>query len=110
MTAPFYAIRQISTGHFMPNYGSRKSRGGWTNDEPQPIDKGVPPRLFPLKRSAKIALKYWLRGVTNVTFMRSATLEGPDDSEYRDVTPKPHRKADDMEVVEISLEVIHRGT
>jgi len=98
----FFAIRQISTGHFMPSYSSRKGRGGYTHDEPQPLAK-VPPRLFTKRHVAQRVLNYWLKGSITQHFSRVHTLEGPDDHEYLNVTKIPHRRAEDMEVVAIFL-------
>lgn len=101
----FFGIRQISTGNFLPNYGSRKGRGGWTNDEPQSLTD-VAPRLFTKKVAAAAALREWLKGVTRVEVHRSRTWSGDeDDSEEFKVTPMSHRKADDMEIVAVFVEV-----
>lgn len=94
----YYAIRQKSTGYFLPGYGSRKGRGGYTHDEPVPAVK-APPRLFMKRHLAESALKWWLEGAwTEVTCER-----GAPDNPYLDVERKarkiPTRSADDMEIV-----------
>jgi hypothetical protein len=102
VSAVFFAIRQKSTGHFMPNYGSRKGRGGWTNDEPQPVQK-VAPRLFPHEHLAKAALREWLKGVTYQVTRRSGSFEGVDDYTELKIRPVAGRSADDMEIVAVFL-------
>jgi len=96
----YFAIRQISTGYFMPNYGSRKGRGGWTNDEPQPLD--IPPRLFLKRHTAQAALREWLKGVTYRVFTRSGSWEGDDDEKLIS-KPRASRVAGDMEIVAVKL-------
>lgn len=100
----YFAIRQISTGHYMPNYGTRKGRGGWTNDEPQPADK-APPRLFIKRQYAKAALREWLKGVQYESYTARRTSWGDHDCDVELlVRPKPERAmADDMEIVELLL-------
>lgn len=87
----FYAIRQISTGHFMPNYGSRKGRGGWTNDTPQSMSE-VAPRLFVKRHLAATALKWWLKGETWQDIGGGQTTRAC-----------PERQASDMEIVIMEL-------
>lgn len=95
----YYAIRQKSTGHYMPNYGSRKGRGGWTNDEPQPLTQ-VSPRLFTKKHVATAALREWLKGRTYVVH-RGFSEDADEDWRTK---PVAGRTADDMEVVPVWLE------
>ena len=54
----YYAIRQMSTGYFMPQ---SKRRKGFTWDEPV---KDCVPRLFKRVCDAKRALNCWLDGGT----------------------------------------------
>jgi len=53
-----WAIRQQSTGYYMPSAKGRHGTGG-TELEPGPTKT---PRLFDTERAAKIALNYWLQG------------------------------------------------
>ena len=86
----------------MPNYGSRKGRGGWTNDQPQQLDK-VPPRLFIKRRAADAALRRWLRGVTSIHMRQRHSMWGADDSEELVTTHHVDRRADDMEIIALKL-------
>lgn len=98
----YYAIRQISTGHYMPNWGSRRGRGGFTADKPTD-PKICPPRLFYHKHNASKALKAWLKGITTIERhgYRTGTMWGMDDdvSEEFVTTTMPGRDPADMEIV-----------
>lgn len=54
-----YAIRQISTGFFLPQKEYGKMNKAFTWDEPK---EGCVPRLFQTKIGAERALGFWLRG------------------------------------------------
>lgn len=95
----YYAIRQKSTGSFMPEYGSRKSRGGYTRDEPHPISE-FPPRLFKTRRSANIALSWWLKGELKYRITYDS-LYG--ESVDLVVEKRSHRVPRDMHVVPITI-------
>ena len=103
MSGRYYAIRQRSTGWFMPEYGSRKGLGGYTNNKPAPPSIR-PPRLFLRERDAAVALKHWLAGVTTRHFSRRNAFESfEDDVEYLDTKPVAGRDAADMEIVEVQI-------
>lgn len=89
----YYAIMRISDGKFMPQYGSRKGRGGFTHDEP---NDSVPPRLFVKKHQAESALKWWLDG-------RHYVIATEDNEDWRN-TPVPSRNAEDMRIVAVTLQ------
>lgn len=94
----FYAIRQKSTGLFMPAGRGR----GYTHDEPTAVR---PPRLFNRERDAAAALRCWLLGDWKEE--TSTDMYGEPDGIYP-IPPKernPDRKAKDMEVVEVALRV-----
>lgn len=95
----YYAIRR-NDGLFLPNYGTRKGRGGWTNDEPQPHEKVVP-RLFYSKQYAGAALREWLKG---------RQYQHINHNDYGDVeirfVSKPERRPENMRIVKIELEVL----
>jgi hypothetical protein len=96
----YFAIRHKPTGAFMPNYGSRKGRGGFTHDEPSAL---APPRLFPRRHHAQTALAHWLRGKLTVSNYRDDyTGEWDEDWSCKKV---PERKAEDMEIVEVTIVV-----
>lgn len=101
----YYAIRDKRAFKTLPNYGTRKGRGGWTNDEPV-SPSIVPPRLFMQRHHAERALKAWLKGVHYVKIKRSHDFFGnEDDREEFHVRPAPERCADDMEVVEVTMQI-----
>ena len=89
-----WAIRQISTGFYLPY---RKNGKGFTADHPSNI---AIPRLFNKKSAATNALRWWLRGIWSAKY-----FNGDRDIE---VIYAPERKADDMEVVEMTLKPCNR--
>lgn len=93
----FFAIQHIPTGHFLPEYGSRKGRGGYTKDEPQAL-ADFPPRIFRNQTAATNALRWWLEGKAIVKF---DYYEG----DFIGIVSKhqPHRKAEEMRIVEIEI-------
>ena len=95
----YYAIRHKPTGKYLPGWGSRRGRRGFTHDTPHD-PKVVPPRLFSEQRYAKIALKHWLKGKTSV-WQSGDPFEGYDE-DWK-TFPVPSRKADEMEIVELRL-------
>jgi len=90
-----YAIRHKPTGHFLPQ---SKRRRGFTNDEPCPYPL---PRLFVREQDAKVALTWWLRGITEAE--GHGPFDGPDFDDGLTTTPVPGRKAEDMEIVPMVL-------
>lgn len=103
--ATLFAIRHIPTGNFLPSGRSR----GFTHDEPMsPSVK--PPRLFTSRRGAHLALRAWLAGEWTETFSSSYDEWGggvePDGHE---IEARPHRRASEMEIVEIGLSVLCPG-
>ena len=89
----FFAIRHKPSGMFLPAFARKR---GHTNVEPT---DALAPRLFMKAHHAKAALDWWLLGA----FYQGAVYH-PEYGDY-DLcsTPKPHRKADDMEVVAVTL-------
>lgn len=84
---PLYAIRQISTGHYLPMPPrSKRRRTLVTHDEPLP---NVVPRMFQSRKNAILSLQLWLRGKAG--------------SSGRAATPVPTRRAEDMEIVRLYL-------
>lgn len=92
-----YAIRQISTGKFLPmNWSSNR---GHSFKEPS-FDF---PRLFRSKRSAQAALSAWLRGE-----WKDPEYEYDEDFHHNYLVgyspiPKQGRDKNDMEIVPIDL-------
>lgn len=94
-----WAIRQKSTGWFLPKYRTTQRSGGtWLEPTPDCI-----PRMFTTPGAAKCALHYWLTGQLKVTHGDMYFNSNGDPS--WDWTPVPDRKASDMEVVEIEWKV-----
>lgn len=90
-----YAIRQKSTQFFMPKLPKGSTKGGtWL--EPA---ADVVPRLFSTERAAVNALRWWLAGKVRVVH---GFYDEAGDGDWQTV-PAPHRKADDMEIVEVQL-------
>lgn len=102
-TAPsYYAIRHKLTGHFLPPPIGRSGKGGsWT----EPTEG--PPRLFHKRRNAEIALRAWLKGIHKRTVEEWGSMDAlePQYDEGINIEPQPHRKAEDMEIVTLSLEI-----
>lgn len=95
-----WAIRQKSTGFFLP---SRKGRG-FSFDEPT---KDCFPRLFPSKMSAVRALTAWLQGQWKNEWHSKGgspwSLDPPEDYQAASPSPVEGRNKDDMEIVEFVL-------
>lgn len=92
-----YAIREKSTGYFLPMRWNKSS--GFSHDEPEP---GFP-RLFPSKESAKAALSSWRRGKWRQEVDTYYGDFGPEYDVYLDVSPVPERLDKDMEIVEMTI-------
>jgi hypothetical protein len=90
----YYAIRHKPTGYYMPA-GDRRH----TKEEPK---KDCIPRLFKCKSDAKLALIWWLQGVT-YTIVYDDTGE---IGQYERLIKTPHRKAEDMEIVTMQLSIV----
>ena len=88
-----YAVRQKSTGLFIPRLKTGKRRGG---SYLEPSNEREP-RFFHNKIAARAFLSNWCQGhfVTN-------TSNNPDTygDPYTDVIKQPHRNKNDMEIVE----------
>lgn len=96
-----FAIRQKSTGYWMPNYPGRAG-GTWMEPKAAAI-----PRLFHRKQDAQNALDWWLRGEARW----EKTSSGPDFDEGWDLMSHkvPGRSADDMEIVAVHVIVDEYG-
>lgn len=97
-----FAIRHKPSGLFLP-MRFRKSRG-FTHDEPS---AGIP-RLFPKRVAAAAALRCWLKGEWEESFTQGEYGEyepsGPEPK-----IPKPDRKPEEMEVVQLTISLSARG-
>lgn len=107
---PVWAIRQKSTGFFLP---VAKGKGGNGGSYVEPVDPDKePPRLFMSKKAAHCALVQWLKGHHKAKW---AYDDGDDiyssgGSMYVEdikIIPQPNRNPADMEVVEIELVVFN---
>ena len=86
----YYAIRQISTGWFLPT--TRFNRG-FTHTKPT---EDCIPRLFDNKRGAVMALEWWLDG-------RYSSDEDGCIFRVREQHQPRDRDPNDMEIVEMSV-------
>ena len=91
-----YAIRQKSTGHFMPEEGEFTR----TRCEPR---KYCVPRLFMATRDAQVALTWWLKGIARISYTNDPEW-GHREADGIECSVQQHRKADDMEIVPMTLE------
>jgi hypothetical protein len=96
----WFAIKQKSTGLFIPQFPKNTSKGGtWL----EPTDKS-PPRLFRRKQDAKIALDHWLKGTITRLYRGPTPPDFIDEGDYDDYyEPVPSRKAEDMVIVEVEI-------
>jgi len=92
----YWAIRQKSTGWWLPCFDGKQKRG-FTYTEPS---ERAQPRLFTRLQDAKLAFRWWLKGKYQVTY--GYDFEG-GDTVHEKITPQSHRKADDYEIVCLSL-------
>ena len=89
-----YAVRQKSTGLFIPRLETGKRRGGsWL--EPSSERE---PRFFHNRRAALSFLGNWLQGIFKNEH-HEYPLEGYVEA-YAVPVKQPHRKKEDMEIVE----------
>jgi hypothetical protein len=87
-----YAVRQKSTGLFIPKLEVGKRRGG-SYLEPSDVR---PPRIFHSAAAAKAFLSNWLQG----HFKNSYYQDETGSELCIEVVKQPHRKKEDMEIVE----------
>lgn len=93
-----WAVQHIPSGGFLPRAKGRDGRGG-THVEPTLTE---PPRVFTAKQHAQCALTNWLSGKVTVR-----VYGGFDDVHEDWKTEKVEsRKAEDMRVVALRLEVV----
>lgn len=98
MIIKLFFIRNVHTKLYMPKPGGYYGRGG-SFDEP--TNDGKNARIFTSERAAKIALTAWLKGKFKHTSGTGYDWEGNrDDYEEVDIIPQPHRKREDMEIIE----------
>ncbi len=96
------------SGKFMPQSSNKKH--GYTHDEPVHMGANHCPRLFSRAQDAATALTWWLKGETSARWSGGMYLnafgEADDDLNYDwDTQERVDRKAEDMEVVMIKLEL-----
>lgn len=108
----YFAIRHKPTGNYMPQ-SDRTIRAGFTHHEPRHPEAAAP-RLFTREQDAKVALTWWLKGVTTADRISHGTnvfgeyddwggdfhtrLVTDEDAERYAMVP---RRAEDMEVVPV---------
>ena len=90
-----FAVRQKSTGLFIPRLETGKRRGG-SHCEPSDIRE---PRIFHNRLAARSFLGNWLQG----KFVNQSYYGSWETEHYLEVIKQPHRKKEDMEIVEFEL-------
>lgn len=101
-----WVIRHKPTGKLMPQ--SSRKKHGYTHDEPVPMENSNwCPRLFSREQDAKTALTWWLKGETTARLHRyeDAYNGGYEWDEDWHTDKVAERRAEDMEVAEITLKV-----
>lgn len=98
-----WAIRQVSTGFYLP--APKGGRRGGTHVEPKdPTADDFEPRLFRTERAANTSLAWWLGGRVFVNYYPGDW--GHDDAfEDWKVEEVPGRNEDDMRVVRVKVEL-----
>lgn len=91
-----WAIRQISTGKYLPMRWKRAR--GYSFDEPS----FAFPRLFPSQRSASSALAAWLQGEWKMDSLRSGEY-GEEIERFWAPEPVEGRMREDFEIVQFEL-------
>lgn len=94
-----WAIKHKPSGKFLPAPRGRNGRGGTFVE----IDDPGPPRLFHNETSAKSALRFWLAGKVHVERHYSGAPWGEEIEEDWKTIPQPHRKAEDMTIVRVTI-------
>jgi hypothetical protein len=92
-----WAIRQISTQHYIPLTLKNHSAS-------EPLPDCVP-RLFDSKISAQAALNRWLEGVWHLSYIRHGYYGEDVDVELSPENPPNPRDKADMEVVKVRIEI-----
>ena len=95
----YWIIRNKQTGDWLPEL-AKPVRGGYTHTEPC---RNRSPRLFTTERGAKNALWWWLRGIVTVRMTSGDPFNGNEPDEDWRTDAAPGRKAEDMEIVPVSL-------
>lgn len=95
-----YAIRQKTTGFYIPEPNGRMGRGG---SHVEPVDAATSrPRTFVTQLAARNFLSQWLRG--KHTISRTKDWEtGHWEEDAVEVTPVPTRIKEDMEIILVDL-------
>lgn len=93
-----YAIQHKPSGKFLPKMKYVK---GGTHTE---LDDPRPPRLFTTHAAATNCLRHWLSGIEGGAYEMPHGPDWANDGGYiKTLTPQPHRKAEDMEIIEVFL-------
>lgn len=103
MAYKYWAVRQISTGFFLPEIGRR----GYTYTIPMPLDKCVP-RLHYHAGSARRAKDAYCRGPHMRKYSAGSYDMEPED--YVDIDTKKARNKNDFEVVSVYFNVLGAET
>ena len=99
-----YAVRQKSTGLFIPRLETGKRRGGSFLEPSNERE----PRFFHNRAAAQAFLSNWLQGIFKTH--RTTDWETGDTEPELEIVPQLHRKKEDMEIVEFEcIEVSPNG-
>lgn len=108
ITITEYAVRVKGTQRYLPRPQRRDGRGGSHLEPidfsdkstwPKRYDKYMQIRSYPEKRAAENLLSAWLKGAVG------CHRRGEYDDYYEEnyLISKPHRKREDMEIVQITI-------
>ena len=108
LTQKQFAVRVKGTQKYLPRPQRRDGRGGSHLEPVDFADRSTwPPRYerdmmirtYTTYQAAKNLLTSWLQGAVGCT--RGGSWDDYEESNYH--IPKPHRRAEDMEIVEITI-------
>lgn len=105
MAFMYWAVRQISTGYFLPEIGGR----GYTFTKPLPAHACVP-RLHFHAGSARRAMHAYCKGPHVRVHATGSYHDGIEPEDYVDINTKKARDKNDFEVVAVHLGVIGKET
>lgn len=109
-TLSTWAIRRRTDGAYLPDRLPGYAKG-YSFLEPVAPTEVERPRLFHSERSAKAALAQWLKGhyVRVHAYKSTADWFQDDESDSFEWRPVPTRRAEDMEVVSLPIQLPYHG-
>lgn len=105
-TITYWAIKRKTDGFYLPQPIGRNGRGGSYMEPTDPKEPKMKIRFFHSQIGAKNALTAWLKG-EHLRSWGPSSLESffDDGEELIDVKPRPDRKREDMEIVELKIKL-----